>query len=40
VNAGWFELGRLEATFRSAAPTRVAVPPFERPAPDLSKEWN
>jgi anaerobic magnesium-protoporphyrin IX monomethyl ester cyclase len=40
VNAGWFELGRLEATVRSAAPTRVPEPPLERPAPDLSEEWN
>ncbi len=40
LNTGWFELGRLEATFRSAAPTRVPLPQLERPAPDLSKEWN
>jgi anaerobic magnesium-protoporphyrin IX monomethyl ester cyclase len=36
----WLELGRLEATYRSAAPTRVEPPLIERPAPDLSKAWN
>jgi anaerobic magnesium-protoporphyrin IX monomethyl ester cyclase len=40
LNAAWFELGRLEATFRSAAPTRIPLPLLEHPAPDLSKEWN
>lgn len=40
LSAGWLELGRLEATYRSAAPTRVALPLLEHPAPDLSKEWN
>jgi radical SAM superfamily enzyme YgiQ (UPF0313 family) len=40
VNASWFELGRLEATFRSAAPTRIPLPLLEHSAPDLSKEWN
>jgi anaerobic magnesium-protoporphyrin IX monomethyl ester cyclase len=40
LSDSWRELGRLEATYRSAAPTRVALPLIERPAPDLSKEWN
>ena len=39
LNDEWFELGRLEATARSAAPTCIPLP-IERPAPDLSKEWN
>jgi hypothetical protein len=40
LNAGWLELGRLEALYRNVAPTKVALPLLERPAPDLSKEWN
>jgi hypothetical protein len=40
LNAGWLELGRLEAMYRIVAPTKVALPLHERPAPDLSKEWN
>ena len=40
VNASWFELGRLEATLRSTAPTRIPLPLLEHSAPDLSKEWN
>ena len=39
LNDEWFELGRLEATARSAAPTSIPLP-VERPVPDLSKEWN
>jgi hypothetical protein len=36
----WLELGRLEATSRSAAPTAVHKPYASLPAPDLSKTWN
>jgi anaerobic magnesium-protoporphyrin IX monomethyl ester cyclase len=38
--ADWLELGRLEATSRSAAPTAVHKPYASLPAPDLSKTWN
>jgi anaerobic magnesium-protoporphyrin IX monomethyl ester cyclase len=40
LNGEWLELGRLEATYRNSAPTRVPLPLLDRPAPDLSKEWN
>jgi anaerobic magnesium-protoporphyrin IX monomethyl ester cyclase len=35
----WFELGRLEATQRSPAPT-PAADAAPSPAPDLAREWN
>ncbi|HEX9945176.1 MAG TPA: radical SAM protein [Thermoanaerobaculia bacterium] len=40
LTADWLELGRLEATCRSAAPTAVHKPYDPLPAPDLSKTWN
>ena len=40
LSAEWLELGRLEATSRSAAPTAVHKPYASLPAPDLSKTWN
>jgi anaerobic magnesium-protoporphyrin IX monomethyl ester cyclase len=36
----WLELGRLEATCRSAAPTHVTRTYGPLEAPDLSKPWN
>jgi anaerobic magnesium-protoporphyrin IX monomethyl ester cyclase len=35
----WFELGQLEATERSPAPTAVVAAGLT-PAPDLAREWN
>jgi len=40
LNAGWLELGRLEAMYRNVAPTKLALPILGQAAPDLSKEWN
>ncbi len=40
LNAEWFELGRLEAQQRSAAPTALVKNNGHVAAPDLSKEWN
>lgn len=40
VAADWLELGRLEATCRSAAPTSVHKGYDSLPAPDLSKTWS
>ena len=40
LNGEWLEFGRLETTYRNSAPTRVPLPVIDRPAPDLSKEWN
>ncbi len=40
LNAGWLELGRLEAMYRNVAPTKLALPLLGQSAPDLSKEWN
>jgi anaerobic magnesium-protoporphyrin IX monomethyl ester cyclase len=40
LNGEWLEFGRLETTYRNSAPTRVPLPVTDRPAPDLSKEWN
>jgi len=37
---GWLELGRLEATCRSAEPTAVHRSAEPLPPPDLSKAWN
>jgi radical SAM superfamily enzyme YgiQ (UPF0313 family) len=38
--ADWLELGRLEATCRSATPTAVHKTYDAPPAPDLSRTWN
>ena len=40
LSAEWFELGRLEAQQRSAAPTPLVKTNGRSAAPDLSKEWN
>jgi hypothetical protein len=40
LNAEWFELGRMEAQYRNAAPTLIARQNGRIAAPDLSKEWN
>jgi anaerobic magnesium-protoporphyrin IX monomethyl ester cyclase len=40
LNAEWFELGRMEAQQRNAAPTLLARQNGHVVAPDLSKEWN
>jgi anaerobic magnesium-protoporphyrin IX monomethyl ester cyclase len=40
LNAEWFELGRVEAQYRNAAPTLIARQNGRIAAPDLSKEWN
>jgi anaerobic magnesium-protoporphyrin IX monomethyl ester cyclase len=40
VAADWLELGRLEATCRSAAPTQVTKPYAPLAAPDLTRTFN
>jgi anaerobic magnesium-protoporphyrin IX monomethyl ester cyclase len=40
LNAGWLELGRLEAQARSAAPTQIVRRNGHTAAPDLSKDWS
>jgi len=40
LNAEWLELGRLEAQYRSVAPTRISRVHDQPRAPDLSREWN
>jgi len=40
LNAGWFELGRMEMEYRSAAPTLLVRQNGHIPVPDLSKDWN
>lgn len=40
LNADWLELGRLEASCRSAEPTQIEKTYAEPAAPDLSRTWN